>query len=122
MDQEQISLKVARAIGRAKYWGNYYQRCYVQEIVGRERLIVSVDHELMSKSVPTYLEVWLWLWREAKWFIKIHPLKDKFHYQILDHHYDEWHSWGVLSMTGYSDPEEAIISAIEYLVDNDLIK
>lgn len=52
-----------------------------------------------DKEKIFYLEVWLWLWREKK--------VDKQHLFILDPN---------------EDPEEAIITAIEYLVTNNLIK
>lgn len=54
---------------------------------------------------PTYLEVWLWLWREKK--INVTPEYD----QIS----------GLFSSCGFSereDPEEAIEAAIEFLVNN----
>lgn len=60
--------------------------------------------------LPTYLEVWLWLWREKG-------------IQILN---DDIGSANILpfciTISEYEDPEKAIIAAIECLVDNDLIK
>lgn len=59
---------------------------------------------------PTYLDVWLWLWREKKICIEI---KDNHYYTLAK----------VMNQRFHADsPEEAIISAIEYLVKNNLIK
>lgn len=62
------------------------------------------------KPFPTYLELWLWLWREKN-------------IQILN---DDIGSANILpfciEISEYEDPEKAIIAAIECLVDNDLIK
>lgn len=58
---------------------------------------------------PTYLEVWLWLWREKKFSIDVDC-----------YNCDKW----TTDVNGieFDDPEKAIIAAIEYLVENDLIK
>lgn len=69
----------------------------------------------------TYLEVWLWLWREKK--IRIEPDDNK--YKIYDA--TEWTDtlgYHLIEMSGnvFIDPEEAIKQAIEYLVDKNLIK
>lgn len=62
-------------------------------------------------DAPTYLDVWLWLWREKKNCIDI----------VSAHNYDALvHINGELK--GFADPEEAVIAAIEYLVGNNLIK
>lgn len=69
-------------------------------------------------TAPTYLEVWLWLCREKK--IKI----------SAEIWHDKPNNWGSIiegdtfykELHGYNDPEEVIIAAIEYLIDNDLIK
>lgn len=62
------------------------------------------------KPFPTYLELWLWLWRE----------KD---IKILN---DDIGSANILpfciEISEYEDPEKAIIAAIECLVDNKLLK
>lgn len=66
-------------------------------------------------AAPTYLEVWIWLWREKKKCIDIVFSEDE----------DGWTFMQNPSPCDcglYQDPEEAIISAINYLVDNNLIK
>ena len=70
---------------------------------------------------PTYLDVWLWLWREKKIHIEINDNK----FKIYDA--TEWiesYGYNLIEMSNnvFKDPEEAISAAIEYIVDNDLIK
>lgn len=67
---------------------------------------------------PTYLEVWLWLWREKK--ICINCNYDK--YNMLPMWWCTDEDGINYSAPNYDDPEEAIIATIEYLVDNHLIK
>lgn len=61
-------------------------------------------------SAPYVMEAWLWLWREKKRVIE------------PTHCGEGWivPMFGVVGF--YNDPEEAIIAAIEYLVENNLIK
>ena len=63
--------------------------------------------------IPAYLDVWLWLWREKK--KRIHT---RYYYGGLAVS-ESSSDYGSIS---HADPEEAIIAAIEYLVENDLIK
>lgn len=70
--------------------------CTCQEIEGKE-----------DCTAPTYLEVWLWLWREKKYPINV------------DCHIGGNGKWSTdMSIEDYTDPEEAIIAAIESLVDD----
>lgn len=63
------------------------------------------------------MEVWLWLWREKKIDLQMLGYKNgkaKCYIERSNIHED--------FLSEMCDPEEAIIAAIEYLVDNDLIK
>lgn len=68
---------------------------------------------------PTYLDAWLWLWKDKKLYIDICSDWDATSMSI-------WGDGGsrplLIDPIEYSDPEEAIASAIEYLVENNLIK
>lgn len=72
---------------------------------------------LDAMSAPTYLEAWLWLWREKKIYIDIDCS-------------DSYTSVASMLLKGRNffdffekdDPEEAIIEAIEHVVKNNLIK
>lgn len=111
---KQVSIKAANAIANAGYFGKYYRKCSVQEIVDSNRLVLNRDNSLESNRVPFYLEVWLWLWREKRIPLELLRSTEKDVWYVL---YD-----GGYEMPRKDDPEEAIIAAIEYLVDNDLIK
>lgn len=92
---KRVSLKVAKAIKEAGYY-------FSTEV-----------NEYFTKYFPTYLDVWLWLWREKE--IRIEA---KYHFD--DNGECCWTN-GYIDVD-YTDPEEAIIAAIEHLVENDLIK
>ncbi len=88
MEQKRVSYTVAKAIKEAGY------PQYENELEGVPKVLY----------VPTYFDVWLWLWRE----------KELTRMAIWDK---------IADIKGnYFDPEEAIIAAIDYLVDNNLIK
>lgn len=110
---KRVSFEVAKALKEAGYPQNAdegVEHWYCQD--------GGIDTNLIDDpicSCPTYLEAWLWLWREKK--ISIYPE------ECLD-------KWAVFELGSnhsregyiYNDPEEAIITAIKYLVDNNLIK
>lgn len=62
-------------------------------------------------TAPTYLDVWLWLWREKG--IKYEIVKSGTHVLCKEEPYKFHYE---------KDPEEAIIAAVNYLVENNLIK
>lgn len=102
---KRVSLKVAKAIKEAGYPQKECAELKMRNLPER------ID-------MPTYLDVWLWLWRENKAAIMLDLLQRNSWAQAF--------LWQPSSNTGISfeciDPEEAIKSAIEYLADNDLIK
>lgn len=100
---KRVSFKVAKALKEAGYpqdrTNSHYTNC-------GELVYYGIAGET-GFDAPTYLEVWLWLWREKNISI-------------------DWKD-GYIYVNGeeigcFNEPEEAIIAAIEYLVDNDLIK
>lgn len=100
---ERVSFKVAKAIREAGYPQNYEKDSYT-----------NLNGGIWVK--PTYMEVWLWLWKEKGIFIDV------------DHRRNEIVSVTIYTTDDYitelyeNTPEEAIIAAINYLVENDLIK
>lgn len=66
-------------------------------------------------AAPTYLEVWLWLWKEKKKWIDVSFSLDEGNWTFMQ-------DPSPCDCGLYNDPEEAIESAIKFLVDNDLIK
>lgn len=107
-----VSFKVAKALNEAgypqatEYWySKDGELCYS----------LSDLDELGYISCPTYLSTWLWLWREKKKWIDVSFSLDE----------DNWTFMQDPSPCDcglYTDPEEAIIAAIEYLVENKLLK
>lgn len=114
---KRVSFKVAKSIKEAGYPQIFNSKIYswydnsealfqpLSEVPLREY------HEKKGICIaPTYLEVWLWLWCEKDICIEV---KDNCYHTVAK----------VMNKRFYGDnPEEAIITAIEYLVDNDLIK
>lgn len=117
MEQKRVSFKIAKAIKEAGYPQEYdgiicsFDMPYYNK--EGEQFVPRVANKERFATCPTYTDVWFWLWREKK--IRIH-IKD--FYGGLD----VSESLSSYNSVNYSDPEEAIIAAIEYLVDNDLIK
>lgn len=103
----------------SKYDDNDLYDFEVGEYIDHEMYSVSVAH---SAVAPTYIEVWLWLWREKGIRFDVEDLWD------AEFSYPErgcasnTNQLGGICTPEVSDPEEAIIAAIEYLVDNNLIK
>lgn len=136
MEQERVSFKIAKAIKAAGYdeiceygycvtdsipnlvkteeeWERHainnsdmhdYLVCTCQEIDGKD-----------DCTAPTYINLWLWLWRE-----KGLRIREEINVITI---YDNSELGYVARLNNpANDPEEAIIAAIEYLVDNNLIK
>lgn len=85
--------------------------------VDMKEITKEIKDYLLSVGYPDkekifYLEAWLWLWREKKLNL----------YTKFDVVSRKWTHNARTRKKYFSDPEEAIISAIEKLVDNDLIK
>lgn len=107
---KRVSFKVAKAIKESGYpqKGSWY---YSPD--GR---IGDVEPDDVDFAAPTYLEVWLWLWREKNIPIDIEYLIDN---KVVNFVLGE----RVFINGEYeTDPEKAIIAAIKYLVDSNLIK
>lgn len=127
---EKVSFNVAKAIKEAgypqvlEYWKYLEDNTYWYYPDGKLEKKGNVpDYIDISKLTfaPYIMEVWMWLWREKGLFIKVYPVVDKFSFSILFIEDDAWENCGNI-ISEYVDPEEAIIAAIEYIVNNDLIK
>lgn len=94
---KRVSFEVAKIIKEAGY---------PQDYKNAEDTYTNLNGGIWVK--PTYLEVWLWLWRER--------------HNFLECVYKEGRFFNYRTSYSYADPEETIIASIEYLVDNNLIK
>lgn len=120
---KRVSFEVAKALKEAGYpQGNENMIYLTKPCCGVNPGHITswevMSHRDIGKNfvvAPTYLEVWLWLWREKRKWIEIVFSEDE----------DGWTFMQNPSPCDcglYNDPEEAIIAAIEHLVTNDLIK
>ena len=102
---KRVSFKVAKAIKEAGY---------PQDELKNPDSHWFYDEETKCDILRvTYLEVWLWLWREKRIPISVHEVEDDFGGEVIG--FNVWARGGIFEENG---PEEAIIAAIEYLVDN----
>lgn len=114
MGQKRVSFKVAQAIKEAGY--PQYGSC--DEYYNQEGRVIDkfCDINKLIYPAPTYFDVWLWLWRCKKACIGI--LFDEGNCAV-----EIWSNKSFLrDFENKFDPEEAIINAINYLVDNNLIR
>lgn len=112
MEQKRVSFKVAKVIKDAGYPQGETDEVYTTD-GNLECFSCGGVPGLVYYDAPYVMEVWLWLCRERHSYLS--PMYDS---EIHKWYIDEFR-W---KREYFSDPEEAIKSAIEYLCDNDLIK
>lgn len=117
MTQKTVSFEIATALKDAGYPQDNDCNTRMYDINGIICLkyIPGIHYCCVA---PTYLNAWLWLWREKK--ICINCNLDK--YNLIPQWWCNNEDGINYNTPNFNDPEEAIISAIEYLVKNDLIK
>lgn len=120
-DMKQVSFKVAKALKESGYPQEKHNGMYFkdgdktpQNIIVKSIIGSNVDEYLIS--APTVLEVWLWLWKEKGIYLNIDSKVRNITGVLII--IDE----KIIKFIEENDPEDAIIAAIEYLVDNNLIK
>ena len=110
---ERVSFKIAKALKEAGYPQLRADSSY-GVIDGELFNFVGGDDDYLI-SAPYVMDVWLWLWREKKKDIDITFSADEGGWTFIQNP-------SPCDCGLYDDPEEAIIAAIDYLVDNKLIK
>lgn len=130
---KRVSFEVAKALKEAGYpqgvlpkilkeksFPMYYNGDFVPNYVYFYAYYITTFDTNLCVACPTYIEVWLWLWREKGMILSIEYVRAT---------ETEFESWTTLNQehlpkvpTSNGDPEEAIIAAIESLCDNNLIK
>lgn len=126
---KKVSFKIAQAIKKAGYPLERFQTVSREQFEAGFGYKYSTDKNFYSESpsilhpedndtidmyyCPTYIEVWLWLWREKD--LRIQPTQ--FNRCYIQNHNSSYHY-----EFECDDPEEAIATSIEYLIDNNLIK
>lgn len=113
---KRVSCKVAKAIKEAGYPQEYSKNpFYTCEGLLKDITNVHLSDKIeLFCSAPSYLEVWLWLWREKG--LSIEVIKDSCGDCIV------LYGGCLEDAKEAEDLEEAIIAAIECLAENDLIK
>lgn len=123
---KRVSFEVAKAIKEAGYpqtpAGSGYstKEQWIDGVMFKEGSYIDLDaFDVESDnfvSIVSYLDVWLWLWREKKKWIEIVIDKSTNKaYPIINNHTD----W---IFDSNDNPEEVIVAAIEYLCKNNLIE
>lgn len=110
---KRVSFEIAKAIKEAGYPQG--QEEYAYRSNGETYIFEDMFDHIPDYccDAPTYMEVWLWLWREKK--INIKDSRDGAIWIWIG---DNPSIYLQVSI----DPEEAIITAIKYLVENNLVK
>ena len=123
---KRVSFNVAKAIKKAGYPQEKKDGTALYPVNGEFKGKLcgynsdAPERDKLSIVAPTYFEVWLWLWREKKCYIQ-HELCFRSDNESSFVCIDKINNiaW-VKSLS--EDPEEAIIAAIERLVEKDLLK
>lgn len=116
MKQKVVSFKVAKAIKEAGYPQDKFNNVQYYTKSGHLSYLYQygVPYYEVDCFAPTYLDMWLWLWQEKNLRIEIIDCDITTQcYATINNSRD--------TML-FNSPEEAIIAAINYLVDNNLIK
>lgn len=115
---KRASFAVAKALKEAGY-PQESDRFYYNTLGGlTEFPYVGGCHH--GYRAPTYLDAWLWLWREKGIYIDIAHYCSSDEVTIWDKKYNKIKSIDCFGK--YQDPEEAIIAAIKCLVEQKLLK
>lgn len=117
-----VSFEVAKYLKEAGYPQGNTEKVYLLKdyekmkenwVIFREKCIYTD----FIADMPTYFDVWLWLWREKNIYINVVSTFEKTCVIAI------WKlEERIFFKTKCIDIEDALISAIEYLVENDLIK
>ena len=123
---KRVSFNVAKAIKKAGYPQEKKDGTALYPVNGEFKGKLcgynsdAPERDKLSIVAPTYFEVWLWLWREKKCYIQqelCFKSNNESSFVCIDKiNHIAW----VKSLS--DDPEEAIIAAIERLVEKDLLK
>lgn len=114
---KRVSFKVAKAIKNSNYpqkIGISDKRYIIGPGIKTNEPIESIGIKDEYRNIdyvlaPTYIELWLWLWQEKKIAIEV------------NHSFKEGWFSSLLRDERFSTQEDAILAAIEYLVDNNLV-
>lgn len=126
--EKLITFEVAKVLKEIGYPQGITDKCYLttdhNHFYKEGQIVENEDGEwtVLTKNladIPTYIEVWMWLWRVKKIYIDINCIQcSEYNTEV-----SIWHDYGEYQYACQStDPEVAITQAIDYLVENKLLK
>lgn len=119
MTQKIVTFKVAKALKETGYpQVGRYQYTYSGKLVD----LVREGGACYGPMAPTYLDAWLWLWRKKDIRIYLQDAKNPKEPEIERGCYVGTNQLGGICTPEVSDPENAIVDIIDFLVENNLIK
>lgn len=115
---KRVSHEVIRALKKAGYKFTPIQSSFFVD--DTNAWYSEEDAELYS--LPYAMEVWLWLWREKKIYINT-GITNGYTFAVVSSSTSETGRIVKIDKDFYAqDPEDAIIAAIEFLVEHKLLK
>lgn len=115
---KRCSFKVAKALKEAGYPQDNSDYLYDKDGCFASRL----DYESWGIrtwdkiAMPTYIDVWLWLWKEKDIRIEVKNRQCSLGGSLI------YHKGKYIAEIFCDEPEKIISVAIEYIVDNNLLK
>lgn len=142
MEQKRVSYKIAKALKEAGYPQGITRDVYVIKEDCRTCIEYPIGVCISSSvalpqdyiaDIPFALDVWLWLWRQKKYRIlfsasnqrwnEVHGIVTGTDGEVCESYHRGAKAYDATDHdANWSDPEEAIEKAVEYLVDNKLLK
>lgn len=109
---KRVSSKIAKALKKAGYPQEEFGMIYSAGM-----LVPYNAYYPDQCNAPYVMDVWLWLWREKKIYLNTNTQRKG----IVCVYWDDTIINEIKDMK-LTDPEEVISAAIEYLIDNNLVK
>lgn len=117
-----VSFEIAKALKEAGYPQDYIEYYYDYNECMQKRDRCYVNCQCVA---PTYIDVWFWLWREKKIAIGC-AYKETYKHWCANANINAGNDEDLIirkySSGSCNDPEEAIIAAIQYIVEHQLLK
>lgn len=124
-----VSFKAAKALKEAGYPQGLSNYLYNEDGYKKAGSLLTLSSRYECEQwnldtstkidAPYASDVWIWLWREKKIIIDVGSNERGILASIWTSEMDK--IWDNMSIN-YTDPEEALIAGINYLIDNDYIK
>lgn len=129
---KEVPFNIACALKKAGYPQSMTRGIFYNK-EGEPLLVTNVNDRLEYDTyAPSYFDVWLWLWRTHKFRImlsasnqrwdEVHGIVTGVSGEVCKTFYRGIPAYDATDhFANYKDPEEAIVGAVNYLFNNDLI-